>query len=162
MEHMEDYGEAPAYRPAPLPTPGRRWLLLGGLALAFMLMLGVGVLVGSAIGGARAASFFPAGVNNGQALAFGPGAQGRAFDPAARGAPGQCAVLTVSSVSGRTIVAKAPDGTAVTIHTTASTQYTKAGQSAAASAVTVGSQIHVDGTHNSDGSITATRIDIAG
>jgi hypothetical protein len=65
-------------------------------------------------------------------------------------------------VSGQTIVAKASDGSTVTIHTTASTQYTRGGQSVAASAVTAGSQIHVVGTRNSDGSITATRIDLGG
>ena len=160
---MEDYVDAAAERPAWPPVPrrrGPRWLLIGGLALAFMLMLGVGVLVGSAIGSTRAAGFLPAGVNSAQTVAFGPDAQGRAFGPGAQGAQGQCGVLTVSSVSGNTIVAKAPDGSTVTIHTTSSTQYTRNGQSAAASAVTAGSQIHVDGTRNSDGSITATRIDI--
>jgi len=78
----------------------------------------------------------------------------------APGTPGQCNALTVSSVNGNTIVAKTSSGNSVTIHTTASTQYTQAGKTAAASAVKAGARIHVSGTHNSDGSITATRIDI--
>jgi hypothetical protein len=77
------------------------------------------------------------------------------------GAQGQCASLTVASVSGQTITATAADGGTVTIHTSSSTTYTKAGQSASESAVVVGAQIRVRGTHNSDGSITATDIDVA-
>jgi hypothetical protein len=125
---------------------------MGGLALAFAVALGVGALLGSAIGTSHAAGFTSGGGNVvqtlNQPLANGPGA------------PGHCAVLTVSSVSGNTIVAKAPDGSTVTIHTTASTQFTRNDQAVAASAVTVGSQIRVFGTHDSDGSITATRIDL--
>jgi hypothetical protein len=49
-------------------------------------------------------------------------------------------------VSGQTIIAKASDGSTVTIHITASTQYTRGGQAVAASAVTAGSQIRVVGT----------------
>jgi hypothetical protein len=73
---------------------------------------------------------------------------------------GACDTLTVSSVNGNTITAKAGDGSTVTIHTAASTTYTKAGKAATASAVTAGSRIHVRGTHNSDGSVTATAIDV--
>jgi Domain of unknown function (DUF5666) len=113
--------------------------------------VGAGALLGSTVGtanSAQAASFATGGANSSQVLAATPGAHG------------QCDALIVSSVNGNTIVAKAPDGGTVTIHTTASTQYTRAGQSVSASAITVGSRIHVTGTHNSDGSITATRIDI--
>src|SRR5215471_8086156 len=151
---MEDLGDEASTRFAQPSAPrwhGRRWLLIGSLALAFMLTLGVGALLGSTAGAAnsaQAASFVTGGANNSQALAVTPGARG------------QCEALTVSSVNGSTIVAKAPDGSTVTIHTSASTQYTRAGQSVSASAITVGSRIHVTGTHNSDGSITATRIDI--
>ena len=49
----------------------------------------------------------------------------------------------------------------MTVHTTAATRYTHAGQSTTLTAVTVGSRISVMGTHNSDGSITASSIDIA-
>lgn len=152
---MEEVG----YRPP--PPRWRRWLLVGGLALAFAFALGVGVLVGPALlrtaqaasnlAGGRAAPYavmYPA--------ASTPGARG----PGGPGGQGQCVTLTVASVSGQTITAKAADGSMVTIHTTSSTHYTRAGQSATASAVTVGAQIHVMGAHNSDGSITATDIDI--
>jgi hypothetical protein len=73
---------------------------------------------------------------------------------------GQCSGFTVSSVSGSTIIAKSPIGNTVTIHTTASTKYTQAGKAVTASALKAGVQIHVMGTHNSDGSITATSIAI--
>lgn len=131
--------------------------MIGALALAFALALGVGAVVGSSLlGTAQAASLSGGGTAFGQTLAAGQGTQGRA----GQAGQGQCGTLTVSSVNGQTIVAKAADGSTVTIHTTASTQYTKGGQSATASAVTAGAQIHVDGTRNSDGSITATRIDV--
>ena len=151
---------APPPGPSPAPRPRRpRWLVVAGLALAFATTLGIGALVGSAFGtrGANAASGGPsAPVAFGQPFASDPRA------PGAPGGPGQCAALTVSSVSGQTIVAKAPDGTTVTIHTTSSTQYTRNDRAATASAVTAGAQIRVSGTHNSDGSITATRIDVGG
>ncbi|HLX40975.1 MAG TPA: DUF5666 domain-containing protein, partial [Ktedonobacteraceae bacterium] len=67
---------------------------------------------------------------------------------------------TVSSVSGSTIVAKTASGSSVTIHTTASTKFTQAGKTVSASAIKAGTKILVMGTHNSDGSITATSIDI--
>ena len=161
-EYGENYGDVvPAWWQAPPPQPaaprrrGSRWLVIGALALAFALALGVGAAVGSSLlGTAQAASLSGGGTAFSQTLAAGPGTRGRA------GQAGQCGTLTVSSVSGQTIAAKAADGSTVTIHTTASTQYTKGGQSATASAVTAGAQIHVDGTHNSDGSITATRIDV--
>lgn len=147
-----------------LPQPsaarrGRHWLLIGALALAFALTLGVGAFLGSAIlPTVQAASPTTGSTINFQfPLASTPGARGSQGGP---GAQGQCGVLTVTSVSGGTIVAKASDGSSVTIHTTSSTQYTRNGQSASASAVTVGAQIHVDGSRNSDGSITATRIDV--
>ncbi|HLZ21888.1 MAG TPA: DUF5666 domain-containing protein [Ktedonobacterales bacterium] len=152
---MDNYGNVPAMWQAPplAPRPrgnGRRWLLVACLALALTLALGIGALLGSTIGTTQAAGVTPGGANSAQTQPGGPSPRGQ----------GQCGVLTVSSVSGQTIVAKAPDGSTVTIHTTASTQYTHAGQTATASAVTVGSSIHVDGTRNSDGSIAATRIDV--
>jgi hypothetical protein len=90
----------------------------------------------------------PGNFNGPQASAAGPGANG------------PCESLTVSSVSGNTIVAKSSNGSSVTVHTTASTRYTQAGKTVAASAITAGTRISVMGTHNSDGSITATSIDI--
>ena len=147
-------------RPATAPPRrgGRRWLLIGALALAFALTLGAGAVIGSAfLANAQAASFNGGGPGTGQVLAFTSNSQGA---QGAAGTQGQCDALTVSSVNGSTIVAKAANGSSVTIHTTASTTYTRDGQAATASAVTVGAQIHVQGTHNSDGSITATAIDV--
>lgn len=175
MEYDEEMG--PTYMdrlPAPAPRrSGRRWLLIGGLALAFMFVLGVGALMGSSTGAAQASAFSSASTNSPQTLAV---AQGSSNDSQAlvvqgdfnnaqmqnanSGPQGQCEALTVSSVSGQTIVAKTATGSSVTIHTTASTKYTQAGKTVAASAIAVGTHIHVMGTHNSDGSITATSIDI--
>lgn len=141
------------------PRRGPRWLVIGALALAFALALGLGAFLGSALlPTVQAAGPTTGGTVSFQLpLASTPGARGSQNGP---GAQGQCGVLTITSVSGGTIVAKAPDGSSVTIHTTSSTQYTHNGQSASASAATVGAQIHVDGTRNSDGSITATHIDV--
>jgi len=168
---MEDYeGMVPARLDQP-PAPrrrGRRWLLIGGLALAFMLALGVGTLLGASNGATQAAALttgsssssqslvFAQGANNAQSLA---GAQGNASPSQSRaGGQGQCESLTVSSVNGNTIVAKTASGSSVTIHTTASTSYTQAGKTVAASTIKAGTRISVMGTHNSDGSITATSI----
>ena len=166
---MEDYEDATSGKLVRPPAQHRRWrslLLVSGLALAFMLALGIGVFLGSTTSTTQAASVASVGATSAQAAnnqiltdqsgdansshsqAFGPGAQG------------QCEALTVSSVSGNTIVAKTASGSSVTIHTTASTKYTQAGKSAAASAIKAGTRINVMGTHNSDGSITATSIDI--
>jgi Domain of unknown function (DUF5666) len=147
------------------PPPRRRfrWLLVGGAALALLLALGLGALLGSQFLNAQAAAsggasnqgtgFAPGGPisfqNSGQMLAGTPGAHS------------QCASFTVTAVNGSTITAKAADGSTVTIHTTSSTKYTHNGQSATSAAVTVGSRISVMGSHNSDGSITATSIDVS-
>lgn len=163
---MEDYEDAAEGKLVPPPAQHHRWrslLIVSGLALAFMLALGIGVLMGSTTRATQAASvssvsdtntqaqFFQAGDNNSpQSQAFGPGAQGQ----------GQCEAYTVSSVNGNTIVAKTASGSSVTIHTTASTKYTQAGKTVSASAIKAGTSILVMGTHNSDGSITATSIDI--
>ncbi|HKV60130.1 MAG TPA: DUF5666 domain-containing protein [Ktedonobacteraceae bacterium] len=174
---MEDYEElawTSLDQPPALRRRGRRWLLIGGLALAFMLALGIGTVIGSLTGTTRAAALTQSSASSGQTLTFsqgnsngaqtlnnapgnfnGPGAFG-----AAPGANGSCEALTVSSVSGNTIVAKTSSGSSVTIHTTANTRYTQAGKTVAASAITAGTHISVMGTHNSDGSITATSINI--
>ena len=158
---------------------GRSWLLIGGLAFAFMLALGVGVLLGTSSGTTQASALTtvsnsssqsPAvtqgGVNSSQSLTYSQGganyAQPMAGGPGA-GRPqgqGQCESFTVSSVNANTIVAKSSNGSSVTIHTTASTSYRQAGKTVTASAITAGTRIHVMATHNSDGSITATSIDI--
>jgi len=168
---MEDYDKITPHR------RGRRWLLIGGLAFAFMLALGVGVLLGTSTGTTQASALTavsssssqsPAvtqgGNNSSQSLTFAQGganyAQSMANGPGASRPQGQCESFTVSSVSGNTLVAKSSNGSSVTIHTTASTSFRQAGKTVTASAVTVGARIHVMGTHNSDGSITATSIDI--
>ncbi|MFI5271402.1 MAG: DUF5666 domain-containing protein [Ktedonobacterales bacterium] len=157
---MQVYGEPAVGWPAQpvVPRrPARRWPWIAFLALAFALTLGVGALLGTTIlPTAHAANLAGSGPN-----VAGGGANANQAFAAGPGANGQCGVLTVSSVNGQTIVAKASDGSSVTIHTSASTQYTRSGQTVAASAVTAGVTIHVDGTHNGDGSINATHIDIS-
>ena len=170
---MEDHDKiAPRRR-------GPRWLLIGGLAFAFMLTLGVGVLLGTSAGTTQASALTavnnssaqsPAvtqgGVNSSQSLTFAQ--EGANYTQPMAGGPGagrpqgqgQCESFTVSSVNGNTIIAKSSNGSTVTIHTTASTSYRQAGKTVTASAITAGTPIHVMGTHNSDGSITATSIDI--
>lgn len=153
---MNPYDEPRAIPPPPplgaTPHRGRRWLIPALLALAFALTLGVGAFAGATM------------LKTAQAAGGGPifSQVSQANTPGVRGpgGQGQCDAYTVSSVSGQTITAKAADGSTVTIHTSSSTKYTKGGQSASASAVTAGSQIHVQGTKNSDGSINATQIDI--
>lgn len=66
----------------------------------------------------------------------------------------------MTGVSGQTITAKQQDGTTVTIKTTSSTIFTRAGKTMSLSTLASGKQIHVRGTKNSDGSITATHVDI--
>jgi Domain of unknown function (DUF5666) len=169
---MEDYEEMASTRLDQPPAPrrrGRRWLLIGGLAFAFMLALGVGVLMGSSTSTTQAAALTSGSTSSSQSPAVTQGgdgssqsltfAQGNANN-AQPGAQGQCEMLTVSSVNGNTIVAKSSNGSSVTIHTTASTRFNQAGKTVSASAITVGTRINVMGTHNSDGSITATSIDI--
>ena len=161
---MEDYDKIVPHR------RGRRWLLIGSLAFAFMLAIGVGVLLGMSNGTTQASALTAAGSNSqssavtqggsnsSQSLTF---TQGNAnYAQPIAGGQGQCETYTVSSVSGNTIVAKSSNGSSVTIHTTASTTFRQAGKTVTASAITVGAKIHVMGTHNSDGSITATSIDI--
>ncbi|SRR6266487_2041480 len=164
---MEDHEEMVPVQLDQPPAPrwrGRRWLLIGALAFAFMLALGVGTLLGSTTSTTQAAALVSGGTSSSQSLTFAQGnansAQPQAAGPGTQGTRGQCETLTVSSVNGNTIVAKSSSGSSVTIHTTASTSFRQAGKTVTASAVTVGARIHVMGTHNSDGSITATSIDI--
>jgi hypothetical protein len=169
---MEDYEEMASTRLDQPPAPrrrGRRWLLIGALAFAFMLALGVGTLLGSTTSTTQAAALTSGSTSSSQSPAVTQGgdgssqsltfAQGNANNAQPR-AQGQCEMLTVSSVNGDTIVAKSSNGSSVTIHTTASTRLTQAGKTVTASAIKVGTRINVMGTHNSDGSITATSIDI--
>ncbi len=144
---------------APLPSvPQRRRFRLPlalGFVIAFALALGIGVLLNTTLfSTAQAANPVQGNAQTFQTLVSTstPGSYNHG--------PGQCDVLTVTGISGQTITAKASDGTSVTIHTTSSTVYVKGGQTVTAGSVTVGVQIRVQGTRNSDGSITATRIDI--
>jgi hypothetical protein len=173
---MKNYEEIASTRLDQPPAPRwrrRRWLLIGGLAFAFMLALAVGALIGSSTGVTQAAAVSSGSSNNSQTLTFAQGGsnssqalgndgsaqpQGNAQGP--QRTHGQCEALTVSSVNGNTIVAKTSSGSSVTVHTTASTHYNQAGKTVTASAIKVGTRINVMGTHNSDGSITATSIDI--
>jgi hypothetical protein len=169
---MESFVDAvPTWQdqPPPLRRPWRRWLLIGGIALAFALTLGLGALLGRQVFAANAAgstggngslAVFNQGTGQGPGgpISFQSGSQDLAGTP---GAQGPCVTLTVSSISGSTITAKDQSGATVIVHTTASTRYTANGKSVSASAVTVGSRISVMGTHNSDGSISATSINVA-
>jgi hypothetical protein len=173
---MKNYEEMASTRLDQPPAPrwrGRRWLLIAGLAFAFMLALGIGALIGSSTGVTQAAAVASGSSNNSQTLTFAQGGSnssqslgndgsaqslGDAQGPQRTG--GQCEALTVSSINGNTIVAKTSSGSSVTVHTTASTRYNQAGKTVTASAIKVGARINVMGTHNSDGSITATSIDI--
>jgi len=152
---MNPYDEPMTMPPPPLeaaPHRSRRWLVPALLALAFAFTLGVGAFAGATMLKTAQAAAGEPGIAQ-FSLASTPGS-------GPHGGQGQCDAYTVSSVSGQTITAKASDGSTVTIHTSSSTKYTKGGQSASASAVTAGSQIHVQGTKNSDGSINATQIDV--
>jgi hypothetical protein len=66
----------------------------------------------------------------------------------------------VSAVNGSTLTLTGLDGRTWTVTVTGSTRYQKAGQSAASSDVTTGTAIAVEGTQNSDGSLTAVRVTI--
>jgi hypothetical protein len=139
-----------------------------------MFALGIGTLIGSVSGTNRASALTQSSSSSGQTLTLSQGnvngsqalnnAPGNFNGPGAfnagPGANGQCVSLTVTSVKGNTIMAKSSSGASVTIHTTASTRYTQAGKTVTSSAITAGSHISAMGTHNSDGSITATSIDI--
>lgn len=145
----------PAWPPSPARRQFPRWALVGGLGVAFALVLGLGALIGATLLPALGAS--AAGTTGGQYARFDQaGPKGAAHGPG-RG-PGR--VLTVSSVADSTISATTPSGTTVTITTTASTTYTRAGKTVDRGAITKGTTIGVQGTRNSDGSITASHIAI--
>lgn len=126
------------------------WLILAILA-AVIGLIGVSSFV---ITAANAAG--PSGTPTTTTTGKGPGkGHGKGHGPKA--------TLTVTSVSGQKMSAKQQSGTSVTnitITTTSSTIYKRAGQTVSASAVTTGTVIHVRGTKNSDGSITAVQIDV--
>jgi len=153
-----DEGYFPPDTAPQLPAPERprrgapRWLLIGGSALALLTVLGAGVVIGSLARPQLAQAFGAQRLQRDSGFApgfadHGPG-QGRG-------------ALTITSVASDSIAAKRADGTVVTIKTTGSTQYFRAGKTIDRSALTAGTAIHVQGTHNSDGSVTATRVEVA-
>ena len=155
MKEYEDaastcLSQAPASR-----SHRRRLLLLGSLVLVFMFTVGVGLSTGTT----RAQALESRGTSSFQTLAVsqkGPphGQQGTKT----MGVNGQCNTFTVTSVNGSTIVAHSSCSKSITVHTTAGTQYVRAGKTVSVSAITVGTRVYVTGAHNRDGSITASRI----
>jgi hypothetical protein len=141
----------------PAPEPQRsgvpRWALIGGGALALVAILGAGVLIGSVARPQLAQAFGVQQAQNGTV-----GYHGGFGDHGPGKGPG---ALTITDVASDSIATKRADGTAVTVKTTSSTQYLRAGKTIDRSALTAGTAIRVQGTRNSDGSVTATRIDIA-
>jgi len=149
--------------PGPRPARGRwsrrrAWLVAGvaTLALAAVVGVGAGVLPALAASGQQNAPIFAA-THGGRGFGFGSAGSGARAGGAVRGPLGG---LTVKSVSGGTITATRPNGQTVTIHTTSSTTYTRAGKTVSASAVTAGERIAVRGSRQSDGSVNATQIEI--
>lgn len=126
-----------------------RWPRVSVVALAVLALGGAGFVLATHLPSTLAA----AGQTTQSASrgGFGPGGH-------MRGGPGHD--LTVSSVSGTSVVAKDHDGASVTIHTSASTVFQRAGATVKLSDLTSGTQIDVRGTRNSDGTITATEIDV--
>src|SRR5258708_12364196 len=123
---MEDYEEMASTRldqpPAPVRSR-RRWFLIGGLAFAFVLALGVGAVRGLSNGTTPAAALAQASTSSSQTLAVTQGgfngsqtlpvAQGGSNDAQAAlaatpGARGQCEALTLSSVTANPILTKTP------------------------------------------------------
>jgi hypothetical protein len=149
----------PARRAAAPRTP--RWLLTGGLGLAFALARGIGVLIGSTVLPTFANANFAAVPHRGAQGGFGQVGPGAALNGPGHG-PGR--ELTVTGVAADSITATATNRsgatTNVTIKTSASTQYARLGKTVDRGTITAGTKIAVRGTRNSDGSITATRVSI--
>lgn len=139
--------------PPPSAGPRRRirWPRVAVAALLLAAVGGVGVVLASHL----PSTFAAAGQSTPSAAnwADGPAGEHR------HGGPGHD--LTVSSVSGTTIIAKDESGASVTIHTSSSTMVQRAGVSITLSDLTAGTPIEVRGARNSDGTITASEIDVA-
>lgn len=129
---------------------GRRNLLLlaGGGALVLLLALAGGIALAAHLNDANASAGTPSTTAAGTT-----GKTGHA----AKGAKG---IYTVTAVSGGTITATKADGSTVTINTTSKTTFSKAGQPATLGDVTQGTKLRVMGKAQSDGSITAKKIEI--
>lgn len=143
--------QLPASEPQRRGVP--RWALIVGSALALLAVLGAGMLIGSLARPSFAQAF---GAQQGQNGNFGyHGGFGDHGPSKGRGA------YTITSVASDSFGTKRADGAAVTVKTTSSTQYFRAGKAIERSALTTGTAIRVQGTRNSDGSVTASRIDVA-
>lgn len=68
---------------------------------------------------------------------------------------------TVASISGSTVTVTQPDGSTSKVVLTGSTTYQLAGQAATKDAVATGAQIIARGTLATDGTLTATSVDVA-
>ncbi len=156
---MDGYPFPPQLEPPAPRRPTRipRWLVIGGLGLAFALAMGLGVIIGSNVLPTFANADLAAAPPH---SAFGPLGPGFADHGVGYGRGG----LTVTAVGTNTISATATNRTGaptnVTINTTSSTQYLRLGKAVDRSTITVGMKIRVQGTKNSDSSITATRVEI--
>lgn len=149
---------APTYQPPQAPRPPRarsrrRWLITGGVTAALLLAMGVGVGLGANALTAQASAL----QTNVASLNWNAnGSPGYGHGPGQEQGEG----LTVTSVSGQTITATQPSGASVTVKVTSSTVYTRAEKTISLSDIKAGDVIHAIGTRNSDGSITATRVEI--
>ncbi len=150
---LDDNGaELPRFAARPPAGKKKKKIIVGALGAGLLALSVAGVGIGVAhANGASVPGLGLVASHNG-----GPGGSGDGHGPG-RGPGGD---LTVTGVSGQTITAKQRDGTAVTIKTTSSTVFSRAGKTVSLSAVSSGENVHVQGTKNSDGSITATRVDI--
>lgn len=153
-----DYPAMAALRPALPPRRGLpRWLKVGGMAAALLLAAagataGANALIAQAANGPGSSSPF--------SFLNGTPPTGHRGHPGGFGGYGRGGELTISGVSGQTIMTKDASGAAVTVKVSSSTQYTRLGKTVSLSTITTGETIHVRGTRNSDGSITATQIDV--
>jgi hypothetical protein len=157
---MKDYEDAASTCLSQAPVSRshrRRRLLIGSLVIVFAFMFTVGV--GLSTGATRAQALESRGTSSFQTLAVShKGPPHNLQGTTTVGVNGQCNTFTVTSVNGSTIVAQSSCSKSITIHTTASTQYLQAGKTVSVSAITVGTRVYVTGSHNRDGSLTATRI----
>ncbi len=139
----------PRAQSTPSGTRSRKWLT-PALALVAVLAVGLvgGVLIGHATAPAARASGFSRGAN---------GAPGGARAGAARFAAGGFTSGTIVSISGTTLVIKAPDGTHKTVTASSTTKVSKT-TSTTVSALTAGQKVTVIGPSGANGDITATAI----
>ena len=73
MEDSEEMAWTRLNQPPAPPRRGRRWLLIGSLAFAFMLALGVGAIMAASSSTAQASDLTSSGTSSSQTLAVAPG-----------------------------------------------------------------------------------------